>query len=184
VANDFVQVIGLGAPGSDCLRSQQALFRFAVGGGLEIALASDLVVAADTAAFGLPEVKRGLLASAGGAFRLPAQIPPKIAMEMMLTGEPVSAARAYELGLVNRVVPRDQVVAAAVELAEAVCANAPLSVRASKRIARNIIDGQILAEDGRWDHTSTEMAALQQSADAAEGRRAFAEKRPPAWRGH
>ena len=156
---------------------------FAMGGGLEITLASDLAVAADTATFGLPEVKRGILAAAGGAFRLPAQVPPKIAMEIMLTGEPVSAARAYELGLVNRVVPRDQVVAAAVELAEAICGNAPLSVRATKRIARDIIDGQVPAEDGRWNHTSAEMAALQQSADASEGRRAFAEKRPAAWQG-
>jgi crotonobetainyl-CoA hydratase len=156
---------------------------FAMGGGLEIALASDLVIAADTATFGLPEVKRGILAAAGGAFRLPAQIPPKVAMEMMLTGEPVSAARAYELGLVNRVVPRDQVVGAAVQLAEVICGNAPLSVRATKRIAREIIDGQVRAEDGRWDHTSTEMAALQRSADATEGRQAFAQKRPAAWLG-
>jgi crotonobetainyl-CoA hydratase len=156
---------------------------FAMGGGLEIALASDLVVAADTATFGLPEVKRGILAAAGGAFRLPAQIPPKIAMEMMLTGEPVSAARAHELGLVNRVVPLDRVVAAALELAEVIGLNAPLSVRASKRIARSILDGQVPAEDGSWDQTQAEMAALSATADAAEGRRAFAEKRPPDWRG-
>jgi crotonobetainyl-CoA hydratase len=156
---------------------------FAMGGGLEIALASDLIVAADTATFGLPEVRRGILAAAGGAFRLPAQVPPKIAMEMMLTGEPVSAARAQELGLVNRVVPRAAVVAAAVELAEAICANAPLSVRATKRIARSIVDGQVPAEDGRWEHTRAEMAAVSQSADAAEGRRAFAQKRPANWQG-
>jgi crotonobetainyl-CoA hydratase len=156
---------------------------FALGGGLELALASDLVVAADTATFGLPEVKRGILAAAGGAFRLPAQIPPKIAMEMMLTGEPVSAARAHELGLVNRVVPRAQVLPAALELAAAIGQNAPLSVRASKRIARAMIDGQVPAEDGSWERTGAEMTTLRQSADAAEGRRAFAEKRPPDWQG-
>ena len=157
---------------------------FAMGGGLELALASDLVVAADTATFALPEVKRGIMAAAGGVFRLPAQIPPKIAMEMMLTGEPVSAARAYELGLVNRVVPREEVVDAAVALAELICANAPLSIRATKRVAREIIDGQVPAEDRRWEHSGTEMAALQRSDDAAEGRLAFAQKRPPDWQGH
>ena len=124
------------------------------------------------------------MAAAGGAFRLPAQIPPKIAMEMMLTGEPISAARAYELGLVNRIVPREEVVDAAVALAELICANAPLSVRATKRIAREIIDGQVPAEDHRWEHSGAEMAALQKSDDAAEGRLAFAQKRPPDWQGH
>src|SRR5690242_11621417 len=89
---------------------------FALGGGTEISLASDLVVAADTATFGLPEVKRGIYAGAGGVFRLPAQIPRKIAMEMILTGEPISAHRAQELGLVNRVVPQGQVVEAAIGL--------------------------------------------------------------------
>jgi crotonobetainyl-CoA hydratase len=102
---------------------------------------------------------------------------------MMPPGAPVSAARALELGLVNRVVPRAQVLAAALELAEAICQNAPLSVRVSKRIARAMIDSQVPAEDGSWERTSAEMAALRQSADAAEGRRAFAEKRPPNWLG-
>jgi len=154
---------------------------FALGGGTEIALASDLVVAADTASFGLPEVKRGILAGAGGLFRLPAQIPKKVAMEMILTGEPVSARRALELGLVNRVVPRAEVVAAALELAGAITANAPLAVQASKRIANGVHDGRVAAEAASWELSRAESAVLRRTADAAEGPRAFAEKRTPNW---
>jgi crotonobetainyl-CoA hydratase len=156
---------------------------FALGGGTEIALASDLVVAADTASFGLPEVKRGIYAGAGGVFRLPQQIPKKVAMEMILTGEPVPAARALELGLVNRVVPRASVIDAALELAGRVTANAPLSVQASKRIANGIRDGQVAADAGYWELSRAEGQALMTSADAAEGPRAFAEKRAPQWEG-
>ena len=154
---------------------------FALGGGTEISLASDLVVAADTASFGLPEVKRGIYAAAGGVFRLPAQIPKKVAMEMVLTGEPITAQRALELGLVNRVVPRDTVVDAALALAGQVIANAPLSVQASKRIANGIIDGQVAAEAASWELSRAEGRALRGTADAAEGPRAFAEKRAPNW---
>jgi len=154
---------------------------FALGGGTEISLASDLVVAADTASFGLPEVKRGIYAGAGGVFRLPAQIPKKVAMEMILTGEPVSAHRALELGLVNRVVPQADVVAAALELAGKVIANAPLSVQASKRVANGILDGHVAAEDASWELSRAEGLALMRTADAAEGPRAFADKRVPSW---
>jgi crotonobetainyl-CoA hydratase len=156
---------------------------FALGGGTEIALASDLVVAADTASFGLPEVKRGIYAGAGGVFRLPQQIPKKVAMEMILTGEPVSAARALELGLVNRVVPQDRVIEEALALAGRVTANAPLSVQASKRIANGIRDGQVAADAEYWERSRAEGRALMTSADAAEGPRAFAEKRLPSWEG-
>lgn len=154
---------------------------FALGGGTEISLASDLVVAADTASFGLPEVKRGIYAAAGGVFRLPAQIPKKVAMEMILTGEPITAQRALELGLVNRVVPQAEVMAAALALAGQVIANAPLSVQASKRIANGIIDGQVTAEAASWELSRAEGRALRGTADAAEGPRAFAEKRAPNW---
>ncbi|MGH3209091.1 MAG: enoyl-CoA hydratase-related protein [Trebonia sp.] len=154
---------------------------FALGGGTEISLASDLVVAADTASFGLPEVKRGIYAAAGGVFRLPAQIPKKVAMEMILTGEPITAQRALELGLVNRVVPQAEVVTAALELAEKIIANAPLSVQASKRIANGIIDGRVAAEADLWELSRSEGRALRGTADAAEGPRAFAEKRAPNW---
>ena len=153
---------------------------FALGGGTEISLASDLVVAADTASFGLPEVKRGIYAAAGGVFRLPAHLPRKVAMEMILTGEPITARRALELGLVNRVVPQAVVVTAALELAGRI-ANAPLPVQASKRIANGIIDGQVAAEAASWELSRAEGRALKGTADAAEGPRAFAEKRAPNW---
>jgi crotonobetainyl-CoA hydratase len=154
---------------------------FALGGGTEVSLASDLVVAAETASFGLPEVTRGIYAGAGGVFRLPAQIPKKIAMEMILTGQPISARRAYELGLVNRVIPQAEVVDAALELAGRIADNAPLAVQASKRIANGIRDGRVPAEAGLWELAQSEGADLMRSADAAEGPRAFAEKRPPRW---
>jgi len=154
---------------------------FALGGGTEIALASDLVVAAETASFGLPEVRRGIIAGAGGLFRLPAQIPKKVAMEMIMTGEPIGARRALELGLVNRVVPQADVVAAALDLAGQVTANAPLAVQASKRIANGLRDGHVPAEAGSWELSRAEGLAVRHTADAAEGPRAFAEKRTPRW---
>ena len=156
---------------------------FALGGGTEIALWADLVVAAETAQFGLPEVKRGIIAGAGGAFRLAAHLPTKVAMEILLTGEPVSAATALHLGLVNRVVPQDQVLPAALALAETICVNAPLAVQASKRLARGIADGAIPSEQNAWERTAAEIATVMRSADAKEGPRAFAEKRAPVWEG-
>ncbi len=155
---------------------------FALGGGTELALASDLVVAADSAQFGLPEVKRGIIAGAGGAFRLAQQLPRKLAMEFLLTGEPFSAARALELGLVNAVVPLDGLMPAALALAEKIAANAPLSVQASKRIAMGIVDGRQAADDAFWQQSGSEARAVMRSEDAKEGPRAFAEKRAPAWK--
>lgn len=155
---------------------------FALGGGTEISLAADLVVAADTAFFGLPEVKRGIFAGAGGAFRITQQLPRKIGMEMLLTGERISAQRAYELGLVNKVVPFDQLMEAALELAQRIAVNAPLSVQASKRIAMGIDDGHVAADDEHWARASREGAVLMTSEDAKEGPLAFAEKREPVWK--
>ena len=155
---------------------------FALGGGTEIALAADLVVAADNAHFGLPEVKRGLCAAAGGAFRILQQLPRKLGLEIALTGDPISAQRALELGLINRVVPCDQLLPAAFELAERIAANAPLSVQATKRIALGIEAGRIDADDGHWARTQRENERLMASDDAREGPRAFAEKRAPVWR--
>jgi crotonobetainyl-CoA hydratase len=155
---------------------------FALGGGTEIALACDLVVAAEEATFGLPEVKRGIYAGAGGAFRLPAQIPLKIAMEMLLTGDPITAQRALELGLVNTVVPRAKVLETALELAARLTANAPLSIQASKRIALGITDGHIASEETDWARSWAEGGKLMKSDDAREGPRAFAEKRAPVWK--
>ncbi|MFC8427956.1 crotonase/enoyl-CoA hydratase family protein [Streptomyces sp. NPDC057253] len=154
---------------------------FALGGGTEIALASDLVVASEDASFGLPEVKRGLLAGAGGAFRLAAQLPPKVAMELLLTGDTLDATTARSLGLVNRVVPGDQVLAEALSLADRISANAPLSVQASKRIARGINDGRIDTEQSAWKLSDQEAQGIWVSQDAQEGPRAFAEKRVPVW---
>ncbi|WP_067650757.1 crotonase/enoyl-CoA hydratase family protein [Nocardia harenae] len=153
----------------------------ALGGGTELALAADLIVAAESATFGVPEVKRGLLAGAGGVFRLPAQIPQRLAMEMILTGDPISAATAREYGLINQVVPDGTVVEAALALAERIAVNAPLSVQASKRIALGIHSGERLAENDRWGHSEYEWNELMTSEDAKEGPRAFAEKRPPVW---
>ncbi|WP_440220571.1 crotonase/enoyl-CoA hydratase family protein [Dietzia sp. MNB45] len=154
----------------------------ALGGGCEIALACDLVVAADHAVFGLPEVRRGLIAAAGGAFRLPAQLPHRVAMEMMLTGEPITAGRALDLHLINRVVPADRLLDTALELAGTIAANAPLAVQGTKRVALGITDGGRPAEVDQWRVNDTEMITVMTSEDAAEGPRAFAEKRAPVWK--
>jgi enoyl-CoA hydratase/carnithine racemase len=152
----------------------------ALGGGFEIALACDLIVAAKDAQFGLPEVKRGLVAAAGGVLRLPRRIPGAIAKELILTGEPISASRAFDLGLVNRVVPPGTAVAEARELAAAIAANAPLAVRTAKLLVE---------ESARWplDEAFARQAPhtdrVRSSADAAEGARAFVEKRAPVWTG-
>ena len=159
-----------------------AVYGFALGGGTELALACDLIVAADTAQFGLPEVKRGIIAGAGGAFRLAQHMPRKLAMEYLLTGELFSALRAQELGLVNRVVPAAELMDAALALAEKIGANAPLSVQASKRIALGIVDGRQLPDDAFWAQSAAEAQAITRSDDAKEGPRAFAEKRPPVWK--
>ncbi|MFV0306379.1 MAG: crotonase/enoyl-CoA hydratase family protein [Desertimonas sp.] len=151
---------------------------FALGGGTEICLSCDLVVAEEHATFGLPEVRRGIVAGAGGLERLPRRVPPAIAMEMILTGEPIDAARALALGLVNRVVPRGGGLDAAKSLADKICQGAPLAVRYSKAVARSSMAvGEI---DAVRVHDDLRRAVFA-SADAQEGPRAFAEKRTPAW---
>jgi len=154
----------------------------ALGGGTELALASDLVVACDSATFGLPEVKVGLFAAAGGVFRIVHQLPRKIALEMVLTGEPISAAEAAKWGLINQVVPDGTVLETALALAERVTVNAPLSVQASKRIAYGADDGVIPDEEPGWARTQREFGVVLKSEDAKEGPLAFAEKRPPVWK--
>ncbi|WP_066902641.1 crotonase/enoyl-CoA hydratase family protein [Millisia brevis] len=154
----------------------------ALGGGTEIALTADLVVAAESAVFGLPEVKRGLFAGAGGVFRLPQQIPRRLAMEMILTGDPITAEQALEYGLINRVVPDDQLLDAALELANRIAVNAPLSVQASKRVAYGAREGSV-DETASWEDTGREWAALMQTEDFKEGPLAFAQKRAPVWKG-
>ncbi len=153
----------------------------ALGGGTELALACDLVVTDEGASFGLPEVKRGLMAAAGGVFRLGQALPQKVALELILTGEPLPAAEALRWGLVNRVVPDGTALAAALDLAEVIAANSPLAVQASKRVAYGVREGVRAGEQPFWDLNNTEMLTLMSSADALEGPTAFAEKRAPVW---
>ena len=153
---------------------------WAMGGGFELALACDLIVAAEDAHFGLPEVKRGLIAAGGGVIRLPRRIPYHLAMEFLLTGEPVSGGRAGELGLANRVVPTGQAVEHALLLAEQLAANAPLALAAVKAVTR-AADGA--PESEAFAAQRTVMAGLMASADVREGMTAFAERRTPRWTG-
>ena len=153
---------------------------YAVAGGFELTLACDLVVAADDAKLGVPEVKRGLVAAAGAAMLLPQRIPHAVALEMLLTGVPITAHRAADLGLVNRVVPAGAVLDAALELAAAIAANGPLAVAVSKQIARTASDWTLAEGWARQDELTQEVFA---SEDAQEGPTAFAEKRPPVWKG-
>jgi enoyl-CoA hydratase len=153
---------------------------FALAGGFEVALSCDLIVASREARFGIPEVKRSLVAAGGALLRLPRRIPYHLAMELALTGEPIGAERAYELGVVNRLAEPGAALETALELAGAVVRNAPLALIASK---------QIIEQSPEW--TADEMWARQgeisgpvfTSEDAREGATAFAEKREPVWRG-
>jgi enoyl-CoA hydratase len=150
----------------------------AVAGGFELLLGCDVIVASSEAEFGLPEVKRGLFPAGGGTF-LGRRVPLGIALEMALTGDRITAARAYELGLVNLVVPTDQVLSAAVELAERIAANGPLGLAATKELVRlGVID------DARAHERQRELQdVVFNSEDAKEGAMAFIEKRPPQWKG-
>lgn len=154
----------------------------ALGGGTELALASDLVIAEESAKFGLPEVKRGLVAAAGGVFRIVEHLPRKVAMQLLFTGEPITAAEALTWGLINEVVPDGTVVDAALALAQRITVNAPLAVQASKRVAVGVDDGVITADEAGWTRTAREIGPLMKSEDAKEGPLAFAEKRQPVWK--
>ena len=153
---------------------------YALAGGFELVLACDLVVAGEGSRFGVPEVKRGLVAGAGAAVHLPQRIPPAIALELLLTGDPIEAGRAAQLGLVNRVVPDGSAVDAAVELAGTIAANGPLAVAVSKQIALTAPDWSFA---DRWHKQGELMSSVFMSEDAQEGARAFAEKRAPVWKG-
>jgi len=154
----------------------------ALAGGLELVLASDLVVASRAARFGLPETSRSLVAAAGGLFRLPRAIPPNVAMGVILAGDQLDAERAFELGLVNRLVEPGQALEMALELARAVALNAPLAVQASRRVARLAIASE-QAERDLFAESQRAMVELVGTEDFAEGPRAFLEKRPPNWQG-
>lgn len=149
----------------------------ALGGGFELVLACDLVVAARNSVFGLPEVRRGLVARAGGLMRLPAKIPRNIAAEVALTGTPITAHRAEALGLANRLVDDGEALDAALDLASQIADNAPLALAACKRV----LGESMWLDEAAWDRQNAVAAAVFQSADAQEGARAFAERRPPQW---
>ena len=153
----------------------------ALGGGLELVLACDLVVASRTARFGLPEVSRGVVASCGALFRAPHALPANLARELLLTGEPIDADRAREAGLVNVVTEPGGAVPAAVALGERICANAPVAVQASLVAVNRWLAA---ADEFGWQVTADALAAIGASQDYKEGIAAFLEKRPPRWTGH
>ena len=152
----------------------------ALAGGCEIVLSCDLVVASTNAAFGIPEVKRSLIAAAGGLFRLPRALPRAVAMELALTGDPIDAERAHALGLVNQLVGPGEAVGGALALAERICANAPLAVRESRKV---VLAAATEDDDTLWRITNAGFATVATSEDFAEGPRAFIEKRAPQWKG-
>ncbi|MGK2948141.1 MAG: crotonase/enoyl-CoA hydratase family protein [Acidimicrobiales bacterium] len=152
----------------------------ALAGGTEIVLSCDLVVASSTATFGIPEVKRSLVAGAGGLFRLGRKIPLNIAMELTLTGDPIDAARAHHFGLVNRLVEPGQALDEAIALAEQICANAPVAVRESRKI---VLGATNAPDDVGWQMSAHGMGVAMSSEDFSEGLTAFIEKRPPVWKG-
>ena len=157
-----------------------AIEGFALAGGFEIALACDLIVASETAQFGLPEVRRGLIAGSGGLLRLPQRIPRQIALEYALTGSPMSAATARQWGLINRLTPAGGALDGARALAAEICANGPLAVRMTKRVVTEAPSWQVTEI---WPRQHDILEKVLASEDAREGALAFREKRVPRWRG-
>jgi len=157
-----------------------AIEGFAVAGGFEIALSCDLIVAARGARVGIPEVKRGLIAGAGGLLRIPQRLPYGIAMELALTGDLIPAERCYELGLVNRLTDEGGALDAALELAATIARNGPLAIAASKEILQQVRDW---SEEEFWKRQEPVIDRIFASEDAREGATAFAEKREPRWQG-
>lgn len=153
---------------------------YALAGGFEMALACDLIVAARNASFGLPEVKRGLVAGSGGMLRLPRRLPYHIAMEIILTGDMFPAERAHAYGLVNRLTEPGQALDGALDLARAIVRNGPLAVQTAKRIVAEATDW---VQAGMFDRQRPLIAHIFTSADAKEGATAFAQKREPVWQG-
>ncbi|MFF9086122.1 crotonase/enoyl-CoA hydratase family protein [Streptomyces sp. NPDC014991] len=184
LAGESPEIPGRGFGGLTQARTTKPLIAavegWAMGGGFELALGCDLIVAAVDARFGLPEVSRGLIAAGGGVIRLPKRIPYHLAMELLLTGEPVTGERAGRLGIANRVVPAGETVAAALESAERIARNAPLALAAVKELVR-AADGA--PEEEAFAVQARQMARLAASADVREGMTAFTERRSPVWQG-
>ena len=157
-----------------------AIEGYAIAGGFEIALACDMIVAAEDARFGFPEVKRGLVAAGGGLMRLPQRVPFHLAMEWALTGELIPATRGFEVGLVNRLTPTGGALDEALTLARAIAANGPLAVAASKRI---VVEAPDWPAAERFDRQREINEPVRSSEDAREGATAFKEKRAPRWQG-
>ena len=153
---------------------------YALAGGLELAISCDLIVSADDAKFGIPEVKRGLAAAAGGLIKLPRQIPKRLAMELALTGDFIGAQRAYDIGLINEVVPAGTALEAARALAARIVANGPLAVAISKQV---VLQSEDWSGDDMWQKQQELTMPVFTSEDAIEGSVAFAEKRAPNWKG-
>ncbi len=152
----------------------------ALGGGLEIVLACDLVVAATTARFGLPEVSIGVVPTCAGLFRTPRALPLNLARQLILTGRPIGAPRAYEVGFVNVLAEHGRAVDEALYLAQEICTNAPVSVQSCLAAVNTLVGAD---DELGWQQTGEALAAASRSADAREGVKAFLEKRPPAWTG-
>ena len=157
-----------------------AIEGFAVAGGLEIALACDLIVASRGARLGIPEVKRSLVAAGGALLRLPRALPRNIANEMALTGDPIDAERAYTLGLINRLTEPGEAVTAAQDLAEAIAANGPLALAATKRV---VAEAQDWPDSEFFERQRAIIDPVFNSEDAREGATAFSERRDPVWKG-
>ena len=153
---------------------------YALAGGCELAITCDLIVAADNSKFGIPEVKRGLAAAAGGLVRLPRQIPSRVAMEMALTGDFMDADRALSLGLINQVAPAGEALVQAKALAAKIAENGPLAVKRSKQVIKESIDW---SQDEMFEKQQAIVNPVFSSEDAIEGATAFAEKRKPNWKG-
>ena len=183
LAGEVTRVEGRGLLGISTTPPRKPLIAavegYALAGGFEAMLACDLVVAARDARFGLPEVKRGLAAAAGGLLRLPRLIPQRIAMELALTGDMVTAERLYQYGLINALVEPGQALEEAKKLARRIIVNAPLSVAASKRVIVEQRDWPLAEMFARQQEITAPVLA---SADAREGARAFAERRAPVWK--